>query len=380
LKKKVLLVFGTRPEAIKMIPIYFELIKNSANFEPIICLTGQHKELIEPVLKIFNIKAKYDLAIMKKNQDLFSITSDILVKTKSIFQKEKPDIVLVHGDTTTSISAALSAFYLNIPVGHIEAGLRSFNNLSPFPEELNRKLTAQIATLHFSPTKKNKKNLLLEGIGGDKIHVVGNTGIDSLKNILKLIKNSRVNIKLNLGYEISRVHGQKRMILVTGHRRENFGAGFENILKSIKFLTEKYPDVDFVYPMHLNPNIREPILKLFGDETPKNLYLIEPLDYFDFVNFMQKATLILTDSGGVQEEAPSLGKPVLVMRENTERPEGINLGTCRLVGTDQNKIITEVSRILEDDTYYKSFSKIDNPYGDGNSSKKIINILMEKLF
>lgn len=380
MKKKVLLVFGTRPEAIKMIPIYFELIKNSANFEPIICLTGQHKELIEPVLKIFNIKAKYDLAIMKKNQDLFSITSDILVKTKSIFQKEKPDIVLVHGDTTTSISAALSAFYLNIPVGHIEAGLRSFNNLSPFPEELNRKLTAQIATLHFSPTKKNKKNLLLEGIGGDKIHVVGNTGIDSLKNILKLIKNSRVNIKLNLGYEISRVHGQKRMILVTGHRRENFGAGFENILKSIKFLTEKYPDVDFVYPMHLNPNIREPILKLFGDETPKNLYLIEPLDYFDFVNFMQKATLILTDSGGVQEEAPSLGKPVLVMRENTERPEGINLGTCRLVGTDQNKIITEVSRILEDDTYYKSFSKIDNPYGDGNSSKKIINILMEKLF
>lgn len=372
--KKVLLIFGTRPEAIKMLPLFLEL-KASICFDPIICLSGQHKELLNQVLELFNVKPDYNLSIMKKDQDLFSITSDILLGLKDILQSEKPDLVMVHGDTTTSMAAALSSFYLNIPVAHIEAGLRSNNSRSPFPEEMNRNITSKLATYHFSPTAENRKNLLDEGINGKSIFVTGNTGIDALKYIISKSKNNLKNS--NIGYDIDRLNKDKKMILITGHRRENFGSGFERVFKAIKKLTEKYIDCDFVYPMHLNPNVRKSIFNIFSGETHKNLFLIEPLNYVDFVRIMQNSYLILSDSGGIQEEAPSLGKPVLVMRENTERPEGINIGTCKLVGTSEEKIISEVSRLIEDSEYYNSFSKITNPYGEGKSSKRILEILMK---
>ncbi|MBL6590151.1 MAG: UDP-N-acetylglucosamine 2-epimerase (non-hydrolyzing) [Flavobacteriaceae bacterium] len=372
--KKVLLIFGTRPEAIKMLPLFLEL-KASIIFEPIICLSGQHKELLNQVLELFDVKPDYNLSIMKKDQDLFSITSDILLGLKDILQSEKPDLVMVHGDTTTSMAAALSSFYLNIPVAHIEAGLRSNNSRSPFPEEMNRNITSKLATYHFSPTAENRENLLDEGINGESIFVTGNTGIDALKYI---ISQSKKNLKnSNIGYDLDRLNKGKKMVLITGHRRENFGSGFERVFKAIKKLTEKYIDCDFVYPMHLNPNVRKSIFNTFSSEKHKNLFLIEPLNYFDFVRIMQNSYLILSDSGGIQEEAPSLGKPVLVMRENTERPEGIESGTCKLVGTSEEKIISEVSKLIEDSEYYNSFSKITNPYGEGKSSKRILEILMK---
>ncbi len=374
--KKVLFVFGTRPEAIKMLPLFLEF-KNSAFFYPVICLTGQHKELLDQVLDIFNVKPEYNLSIMKKNQDLFSITSDILLNLKDILGIEKPDLVMVHGDTTTSMAAALSSFYLNIPVAHVEAGLRSHNSRSPFPEEMNRNITSKIATYHFSPTVENKKNLLKEGINKSSIFITGNTGIDSLKYVVETyIKKSN---SIDFGYDLDRLKFDKKMILITGHRRENFGVGFDQIFKAIKKLAEKYPNCDFVYPMHLNPNVRESIFNVFSEFKNNNLFLIEPLNYIDFVNMMQNSYLILTDSGGIQEEAPSLGKPVLVMRENTERPEGLSAGTCKLVGTDEKKIIQQVSRLIEDESYYNDFSKITNPYGNGNSSKKIVSILKNLL-
>jgi UDP-N-acetylglucosamine 2-epimerase (non-hydrolysing) len=372
--KKILLIFGTRPEAIKMLPLFLEL-KESAFFYPVICLTGQHKELLDQVLEIFNVKPEYNLSIMKKNQDLFSITSDILLNLRDILGIEKPDLVMVHGDTTTSMAAALSSFYLNIPVAHVEAGLRSHNSSSPFPEEMNRNITSKIATYHFSPTSENRKNLLNEGINEKTIFVTGNTGIDALKYV---INNSKDDLKNpNIGYDIKRLNKGKKMILITGHRRENFGLGFERVFMAIKKLSEKYIDCDFVYPMHLNPNVRKSISDIFSGNTPKNLFLIEPLNYVDFVCVMQNSYLILSDSGGIQEEAPSLGKPVLVMRENTERPEGIGEGTCKLVGTSEEKIISEVSMLIEDYEYYNSFSKITNPYGEGKASKKIIKVLVK---
>ena len=372
--KKVLLIFGTRPEAIKMLPLFLEL-KASIFFHPMICLSGQHKELLNQVLEIFNVKPDYNLSIMKKNQDLFSITSDILLKLKEILEFEKPDLVMVHGDTTTSMAAALSSFYLNIPVAHIEAGLRSHNSRSPFPEEMNRNITSKLATYHFSPTAENRKNLLNESINGKSIFVTGNTGIDALKYIIIQSKNNLKNS--NIGYDIDRLNKGKKMILITGHRRENFGLGFERVFKAIKKLAEKYIDCDFVYPMHLNPNVRKSIFNIFSGNTCKNLFLIEPINYVDFVCMMQSSYLILSDSGGIQEEAPSLGKPVLVMRENTERPEGIEAGTCKLVGTNEGKIISEVSMLVENSEYYNSFSKITNPYGEGNASNLILENLIK---
>lgn len=357
-----------------MLPLFLEL-KRSKEFSPIICLTGQHRELIDPVLEIFDVIPKYNLSIMKPNQNLFTLTSEILLQLKEVLEIETPDLVMVHGDTTTSMAAALSSFYLKIPVAHIEAGLRSFNKLSPFPEEANRNITSKIATFHFSPTTENKANLLEEGINPDLIYVTGNTGIDALSVISKKINLSNLALSIN-SYDLTRLNKEKKLVLVTGHRRENFGGGFENIFKALKNLVEKYPETDFVYPMHLNPNVRKAINNIFSDTNFKNLFLIEPVGYFDFVQLMKKSFLILTDSGGIQEEAPSLGKPVLVMRENTERPEGINTGTCILVGTDKLKIIKTVSKLIDDEIYYKTFSKITNPYGDGQASKKILEYLM----
>ena len=359
-----------------MLPLFIEL-KKSLLFDPIICLTGQHKELLNQVLDIFNVEPDYNLSIMKKNQDLFSITSDILLKLKKVLKIENPDLVMVHGDTTTSMAAALSSFYLNIPVAHVEAGLRSHNSRSPFPEEMNRNITSKLATFHFSPTDENKNNLLGEGINKELIFVTGNTGIDALKFILNQSKDKFKIV--DFGYDLNRLSSEKKIILITGHRRENFGKGFESIFLSIKKLAEKFIDCDFVYPMHLNPNVRESISNIFSGTNLKNLFLLEPLNYTNFIFMMHNSYLILTDSGGIQEEAPSLGKPVLVLRENTERPEGINAGTCKLVGSDEKKIIFEVSKLLEDLDYYNSFSKIANPYGEGKSSIKITEILKKIL-
>ena len=374
--KKIILVFGTRPEAIKMIPVYKELKRMNDKFNPLICLTGQHKELLDQVMNLFNIKSEFNLNVMKPNQDLFSITKDILIGLKSIFIDEKPDIVLVHGDTTTSFAASLSAFYLNIKVGHIEAGLRSFNPESPFPEEMNRSLISKIAKIHFSPTLKSKENLLNENIGESKIHVTGNTASDALSIILKKISREKLLLSKSCSYKINT---KRKLILITGHRRENFGEGFLNICNAIKYLAEKYSDADFVYPMHLNPNVRKPINETFNEKNLKNVFFIEPLDYIDFVILMKYSYLILTDSGGIQEEAPFLGIPVLVMRENTERPEGIESGTSVLVGTNKKKIIKNVSNLLMDKDYHSSFASKENPFGDGNASSRIINVLSKFL-
>ena len=366
--KKVVLIFGTRPEAIKMLPVYLELKKR--NFiKPIICLTGQHKELIEPVMEIFGVKEDHNLGVMKNNQTLFSLSSKIMMGLENYLTDQNPDLVLVHGDTTSSAMAALSAFYLKIPIGHIEAGLRSFSTYSPFPEEMNRNITSKLATYHFSPTNTSKKNLLNEGINESKIFVTGNTCIDALGYILS--KENIFKLDKNVGYDLSNKSNRK-IILITGHRRENFGENFKNILNAIKELSIKFQEVDFVYPMHLNPNIRKPINFFFNSSDLKNIYFIEPLNYFDFVFFMQKSYIILTDSGGIQEEAPSLGKPVLVMRENTERPEGISAGTCLLVGSNQKLIVSTISKLLKDENYYDEMSAIKNPYGDGNAATSIV--------
>lgn len=375
---KVMIVFGTRPEAIKMAPLVRALQNRTEIFEVIVCVTGQHREMLDQVLRLFDIKPDYDLDIMKQGQDLYDVTSMVLLGMRNVLEKVHPDIVLVHGDTTTSTAAALAAFYARIPVGHIEAGLRTHNIYSPWPEELNRQITSRIATYHFAPTSLSKKNLLNEGIESDAIFVTGNTVIDSLHIVVNQLKLDEILSRdiekevIALGYDTNRLLSGKKLVLITGHRRENFGNGFVSILKAIQFLARKYPDVDFVYPMHLNPNVRTPIQQVFGEYAISNLFFIEPLDYFSFVYLMDKSAIILTDSGGIQEEAPGLGKPVLVMRNTTERPEALEAGTVKLVGTDYDMIIFEVSKLLDCSEYYDTMSKAVNPYGDGNACERIV--------
>ena len=378
--KKILLVFGTRPEAIKMAPLVKKLQANPEEFQTIVCVTGQHREMLDQVLRLFDITPDYDLNIMKPNQDLYDITSRILLGMRDVLKEVQPDIVLVHGDTTTSMAAALAAFYQQIPVGHVEAGLRTGNIYSPWPEEMNRLMTGRISTVHFSPTPLAKQNLLQEHVDEAKIVVTGNTVIDALQMVVERLRNDEqlageVKDKvLNMGYDVNRLGEDRRLVLITGHRRENFGEGFLNICHAIKNLSEKYPNVDFVYPMHLNPNVRKPVLEILG-EGAENVYLIEPLDYLPFVYMMQHSTLILTDSGGVQEEAPGLGKPVLVMRDTTERPEAVEAGTVLLVGTNREKIEQGVSMLLDDADCYRRMSEAVNPYGDGLACERIVDRL-----
>ena len=379
-----MLVFGTRPEAIKMAPLVKCLQQRDTEFEPIVCVTGQHREMLDQVLKIFEIKPDYDLNIMKSGQDLYDITSRVLLGMREVLSKVNPDIVLVHGDTTTSTASALAAFYQQIPVGHVEAGLRTHNIYSPWPEEMNRQITGRIATLDFSPTPLSRQNLLDEGVGEEHIFVTGNTVIDALHIVVNKINGDeslKEKLSSNLreqGYDVARLESGRRLVLITGHRRENFGDGFLNICNAIKHLSEKYSDVDFVYPMHLNPNVRKPIHKIFGDNLSDlgNLFFIEPLEYLDFVFMMEKSTIVLTDSGGIQEEAPGLGKPVLVMRNTTERPEALDAGTVKLVGTDYDKIVDNVSILLDDENEYNKMSRANNPYGDGKASPRIADALL----
>lgn len=381
--KKIMLVFGTRPEAIKMAPLVKKLQTDKDSFETIVCVTGQHREMLDQVLEIFEITPDYDLNIMRKGQDLYDVTSRVLTGMRDVLTEVKPDIVLVHGDTTTSTAAALAAFYQQIPVGHVEAGLRTHNIYSPWPEEMNRQLTGRIATYHFSPTQLSRKNLLQENVGEEKIHVTGNTVIDALYWVIdKMQKNAALREKTEqqvaeAGYDVKRLSANRRLVLITGHRRENFGDGFINICTAIRDLAQRYPDVDFVYPMHLNPNVRKPIHEVFGEDLGgrENLFFIEPLEYLSFVCLMKYADIVLTDSGGIQEEAPGLGKPVLVMRDTTERPEALDAGTVRLVGTDYQKIVSEVSLLLNDKDTYDAMSHAVNPYGDGHACERISAIL-----
>lgn len=375
-----MLVFGTRPEAIKMAPLVKEFQKYLDTFNTIVCVTGQHRQMLDQVLDLFEIKPDYDLNIMKQGQDLYDVTARVLLGMRDVLRKSKPDIVLVHGDTTTSTAAALAAFYQQIPVGHVEAGLRTHNIYSPWPEEMNRQITARISEYDFAPTPLSKSNLLAEGVKEEKIIVTGNTVIDALYWVIDKIKNtqeldSQLSRELkNAGYDVDRLKNEKKLILITGHRRENFGDGFLSICKAIKHLAVKYPEVDFVYPMHLNPNVRKPIYEVFGEnfEGLGNMFFIEPLEYLSFVYLMEKSDIVLTDSGGIQEEAPGLGKPVLVMRDTTERPEALEAGTVKLVGTDYNKIVAEISSLLEDSVYYDNMSKAVNPYGDGKACERIV--------
>jgi UDP-N-acetylglucosamine 2-epimerase (non-hydrolysing) len=382
--KKIMLVFGTRPEAIKMAPLVKEFQKYPLQFETIVCVTGQHREMLDQVLQLFKIKPNYDLNIMKASQDLYDVTARVLVGMRDVLTEVKPDVVLVHGDTTTSMSAALAAYYQKIPVAHIEAGLRTHNIYSPWPEELNRQITSRIANYNFAPTTLSKSNLIAEGVPESTIMVTGNTVIDALFMITE-----ELNSNIALSYEVEKnmtaagltlevLNNNKRKVLITGHRRENFGDGFINICKAIKYLGEKYSEVDFIYPMHLNPNVRKPISDIFGNlkNDSENVHFIEPLDYLPFVYMMNKSYLILTDSGGIQEEAPSLGKPVLVMRDTTERPEALEAGTVKLVGTNRDIIVHEVSRLLDDPIYYELMSKAQNPYGDGMTSNRIVKFLL----
>ena len=378
--KKIMLVFGTRPEAIKMAPLVKEFQKYPEQFQTIVCVTGQHREMLDQVLHIFEIEPDYDLNIMKQGQDLYDVTARVLTGMREVLKETKPDVVLVHGDTTTSTAAALAAFYQQIPVGHVEAGLRTHNIYSPWPEEMNRQITGRIAAYHFAPTPLSRQNLLADGIRDEKITITGNTVIDALYMVVERIKNDKtlefgLNCSLiKAGYDVDRLNDGKKLVLITGHRRENFGDGFINMCQAIKTLSEKYPDVDFVYPMHLNPNVRKPIHEVFGEDLSnlKNMFFIEPLEYLSFVYLMEKSTIVLTDSGGIQEEAPGLGKPVLVMRNTTERPEALEAGTVKLVGTDFNRIVEEVSRLLEDQSYYGIMSEAVNPYGDGLACRQII--------
>lgn len=375
--KKVMLVFGTRPEAIKMAPLVKAFRADKAHFETVVCVTGQHREMLHQVLDIFQITPQYDLNIMQKGQDLYDVTSRVLLGMRPVLQKEQPDVVLVHGDTTTSMASALAAFYQQIPVGHVEAGLRTHDIYSPWPEEMNRQMTSRIATYHFAPTSLSKENLLKEGISENHIYVTGNTVIDALHLMVK---------QLHIDWHQPQ---PRKSVLITGHRRENFGEGFLHVCQAIKTLAQKYPKVDFIYPVHPNPNVRKAILEVFGvsevaqtsqlneldNSSISNLKFIEPLDYVEFVTMMAKSTLVLTDSGGIQEEAPGLGKPVLVMRDTTERPEAVDAGTVRLVGTDQQKIVDEVSRLLDDDDWYHQMSHAVNPYGDGHACQRILDVL-----
>ena len=378
-----MLVFGTRPEAIKMCPLVKEFQKDTKNFETIVCVTGQHREMLDQVLTIFDVKPDYDLNIMKQGQDLTDVTARVLTGLRDVFKECRPDVVLVHGDTTTSTAGALAAFYAQIPVGHVEAGLRTHNIYSPWPEEMNRQITGRIATYNFSPTPLSEKNLLDEKVHG-KIVVTGNTVIDALHMVVEKLKNDialakeQEEILAKAGYDVMRLKDGKKLVLITGHRRENFGEGFIRMVTAMKDLSEKYPDVDFVYPMHLNPNVRKPIHEVFGEDLIRqNFFFIEPLQYLEFVYLMEKSTIVLTDSGGIQEEAPGLGKPVLVMRDTTERPEALESGTVHLVGTDYDKIFNEVSTLLEDDTAYEKMSKAVNPYGDGKACSRIVSYLKE---
>lgn len=377
--KKIMLVFGTRPEAIKMAPLVKEFQKHPDRFETIVCVTGQHRQMLDQVLEIFDIKPDYDLNIMKQGQDLYDVTARVLTGMRDVLKEAQPDVVLVHGDTTTSTAAALAAFYQQIPVGHVEAGLRTHNIYSPWPEEMNRQITGRIATYDFAPTPLSRANLLAEGVDEEKITVTGNTVIDALYWVVDRIKNtpslneSLAEELVKAGYDTARLSNGKKLVLITGHRRENFGDGFISMCKAIKTLTQKYPEVDFVYPMHLNPNVRKPIHEVFGEnlEGLGNMFFIEPLEYLSFVYLMEKSNIVLTDSGGIQEEAPGLGKPVLVMRDTTERPEALDAGTVKLVGTDYNMIVNEVSALLDDPVHYDKMSKAVNPYGDGNACRRI---------
>ena len=395
--KTVMLVFGTRPEAIKMAPLVKEFQKHPETFKTIVCVTGQHRQMLDQVLQLFEITPDYDLNIMKQGQDLYDVTARVLTGMRDVLKEAQPDVVLVHGDTTTSTAAALAAFYMQIPVGHVEAGLRTHNIYSPWPEEMNRQITGRIATYNFAPTPLSKANLLREAVAEESITVTGNTVIDALYWVVNKIKEDKaLNSELQTllaqaGYDVNRLADGKKLVLITGHRRENFGDGFINMCTAIKDLTQKYPDVDFVYPMHLNPNVRKPIAEVFGEhvvnsapvlgevspatEGSANMFFIEPLEYLSFVYLMEKSTIVLTDSGGIQEEAPGLGKPVLVMRDTTERPEALEAGTVKLVGTNYDKIVAEVSALLNDQAHYDAMSKAVNPYGDGLACGRIVDAL-----
>ena len=382
--KKVMLVFGTRPEAIKMAPLVKEFEKYTDDFQTIVCVTGQHRQMLDQVLQLFNIIPDYDLNIMKEGQDLYDVTARVLIGMRDVLKEVRPDVVLVHGDTTTSTAAALAAFYQQIPVGHVEAGLRTHNIYSPWPEEMNRQITGRIATYNFSPTPLSRQNLLEEKVSEKSIVITGNSVIDALYWVVDKIKKDETlseelkKLLSTAGYDTNRLSDGKKLVLITGHRRENFGEGFMNMCTAIRDLTQKYPDVDFVYPMHLNPNVRKPIHEVFGEDLSGlgNMFFIEPLEYLSFVFLMEKSTIVLTDSGGIQEEAPGLGKPVLVMRDTTERPEALEAGTVKLVGTNYNKIVCEVSALLDDVAYYDKMSKAVNPYGDGLACSRIVNTFL----
>ena len=389
--KKIMLVFGTRPEAIKMAPLVKEFQKHPDMFQTLVCVTGQHREMLDQVLNIFDITPDYDLNIMKQGQDLYDVTARVLLGMRDVLKEAHPDVVLVHGDTTTSTAAALAAFYQQIPIGHVEAGLRTHNIYSPWPEEMNRQITGRIAAYNFAPTPLSKQNLLRENVNPDSILVTGNTVIDALRQVVSKIKrdaalDAELEQTLNTcGYDVNRLKEGKKLVLITGHRRENFGEGFIHICTAIKDLAQKYPDVDFVYPMHLNPNVRKPIQEVFegintlsvgeGWGEAGNMFFIEPLEYLSFVYLMEKSNIVLTDSGGIQEEAPGLGKPVLVMRDTTERPEALDAGTVKLVGTDYDKIVHEVSTLLDDEAAYEKMSMAVNPYGDGLACSRIVKFL-----
>ena len=382
--KKIMFVFGTRPEAIRMAPLVKEFQKHPKEFQMVVCVTGQHREMFDQVLRLFGIVPDYDLNIMKQGQDLYDVTARVLTGMRDVLKESRPDVVFVHGDTTTSTAAALAGFYQQIPVGHVEAGLRTHNIYSPWPEEMNRQITGRIATYHFAPTALSRRNLLEERVRPESVVVTGNTVIDALYMVVDKIRHDdNLNFSLRdelreAGYDVDRLGtGVRRLVLITGHRRENFGQGFIHICKAIKTLAEKYPDVDFVYPMHLNPNVRKPIHEIFGADLSDhdNMFFIEPLEYLSFVYLMEKSTIVLTDSGGIQEEAPGLGKPVLVMRDTTERPEALEAGTVKLVGTDFGRIVGEVSMLLEDEGYYEKMSKAVNPYGDGQACGRIVEWL-----
>lgn len=381
--KTVMLVFGTRPEAIKMAPLVKAFQADPENFRTLVCVTGQHREMLDQVLQIFDIRPDYDLNIMKQGQDLYDVTARVLLGMRDVLREARPDAVLVHGDTTTSTAAALAAFYAQLPVGHVEAGLRTHNIYSPWPEEMNRQLTGRIATWHFAPTPLSRQNLLEENVSADRITVTGNTVIDALYWVVDKIRqdaglSARLDAELlRSGYDVSRLNDGRRLVLITGHRRENFGEGFIHMCTAIKDLTQRYPGVDFVYPMHLNPNVRRPIHEVFGQDLTNlgNMFFIEPLEYLSFVHLMAKSHIVLTDSGGIQEEAPGLGKPVLVMRDTTERPEALEAGTVRLVGTDYQCIFDSVSRLLDDEAAYTAMSRAVNPYGDGKACGRIVEKL-----
>lgn len=382
-RRTIMLVFGTRPEAIKMCPLVKRFQQEPETFKTVVCVTGQHREMLDQVLDIFCIKPDYDLNIMKQGQDLYDITSRVLTGMRDVLKQVKPDVVLVHGDTTTSTAAALAAFYQQIPVGHVEAGLRTHNIYSPWPEEINRQLTGRIASYDFAPTPLSRDNLLKENVDESKIIVTGNTVIDALHMVVNRLKGETAlaekqkAILLSAGYDVCRLDHGRKLVLITGHRRENFGEGFIQMCTAIKDLAQKYPNIDFVYPMHLNPNVRKPIHEVFGEklEDMGNMFFIEPLQYLEFIYLMEKSFIVLTDSGGIQEEAPGLGKPVLVMRDTTERPEALTAGTVKLVGTNHQKIMDEVSTLLDNTAAYEKMSKATNPYGDGHACERIVNFL-----